>query len=527
MTKYCLLILLCILAIKSSGQEISELNNYVLDKDKNAVDKELEKIKEAGELTQEANNYYNEALELQSDYELDEKTLQKEITKAESKALSTQMQADKLYSGAYQSLYEICRRNIEASNTITYGDPESYITAAEEMMNNASLKRKEASGVNNPYEKAALLNDAAGMENAAIENMVLAFKAQSGETISLPQEEELADDYYNDQEQEDSYEQEDYKSSNIDQISENLAIDQAVIQKYDAYIEDESIPEPIMVTRAGAVGVSEVSVEEARTILHQHATGDIYATYGEPVYPETIPADKDSLIAEIPQDYIEPAGETTIPETFYKEDFSEKEVGMHSREVFDISAASQSSGVRFMVQLAASRIPITRTQMRAIYPGNLTVEVIREENWYKYRITGFRLFTNANRIAVHSGVRDAWVIATNDGITISLQEAREMTRVVEADVKRRGRGVIENKIDFYVQVMASKVRLSEDEIKSVCRHSPNCREIIEEGWFKYQIYAGTDYQQAMALRNGIPGKAFVVAYEAGSKQNLYKAIHNK
>jgi len=389
------------------------------------------------------------------------------------------------------------------------------------MMNNASLKRKEASGVNNPYEKAALLNDAAGMENAAIENMVLAFKAQWGEAISFPQDEELADDYYNDQEQED------HKSSDIDQISENLAIDQTVIQKYDDYIEDESIPEPIMVTRAGAVGVSEISVEEARTILHQHATGDIYATYSKPVYSETIPADQDSLIAEIPQDYIEPVGETTIPEAFYEEEISEKEVGMHSREVFDISAVSQSSGVRFMVQLAASRIPITRTQMRAIYPGSLTIEVIREENWYKYRITGFRLFTNANRIAVHSGVRNAWVIATNDGMTIGLLEAREMTRVVEADVKRHGRDIIENKIDFYVQVMASKVRLSEDEIKSVCRHSANWREIIEEGWFKYQIYAGTDYQQAVTLRNGIPGRAFVVAYEAGSKQNLYKAIHNK
>jgi len=106
-TKYCLLILLCILAIKSSGQEISELNNYILGKDKNAVDKALEKIKEAGELTQEANNYYNEALELQSDYELDEKTLQKKIAKAENNALSAQMQADKIYSGAYQSLRQI------------------------------------------------------------------------------------------------------------------------------------------------------------------------------------------------------------------------------------------------------------------------------------------------------------------------------------------------------------------------------------------------------------------------------------
>jgi hypothetical protein len=98
---------------------------------------------------------------------------------------------------------------------------------------------------------------------------------------------------------------------------------------------------------------------------------------------------------------------------------------------------------------------------------------------------------------------------------------------MEADVKRQGRKIIENEADFYVQVMASRVRISEDEMNFICGNSTNCREIIEESWFKYQVFSGTNYQEALSLKNKIPGKAFIVAYKGGMKQNLYKAIHNK
>ncbi len=521
---YIFLIILYLSSLTVHGQSLINLQDYVVEKDKSEVTKAIDKIKQADELTREANDYYNEALELQSNYELDEKTLQKKLDKAESKALSTQMEADKIYSSAYQSLYEISINNLEASNTISYGDPEIYIKTAEEMMENASLKRKEASRTDNPYEQAAMLNDAAGMENTAIENMIFAFKAQSGEAVVSSQEDQAAEEYSDYEETEYSYAEEDSYSDDVNQISENLAVDQAVVQKYDDYVSDESIPDPIMVTGAGVVGVSEVSVDEARDVLHRSVTGDIYATYSgnEALEPET----QDSVTSPDTQEYIE-----ATEEVYYAEDQPYQEYSppisesVQSREAYDISAVTQSTGVRFMVQLAASRIPITRAQMRAIYKGNLTIEVIKDGSWYKYRITGFRIFSEANRVANQSGVRSAWVLAANDGNLINLVEAREMTRVLEADVKRRGKGEIEN--DFYIQVMASKVRLSEDEMQSVCGYSGSCREIIEEGWFKYQVYSGTDYQATLTLKNKIPGKSFIVAYKAGAKQNLYKAINNK
>ena len=522
-----LIIMLCFWTLTVQGQDLIDLQNYVVEKDKSAVNKAIDKIKEADELTREANDYYNEALELQSNYELDEKTLQKELNKAESKALSAQMDADKIYSSAYQSLYDISVRNLEASSTISYGDPDIYIKTAEEMMENASSKRKEAMNTDNPYEQAAMLNDAAGMENTAIENMIFAFKAQSGEAIVTSQEDQAAEEYSDYQETEYSYTQDESYSEDINQISENLAVDQSVVKKYDNYVSDPSIPDPILVTSAGVVGVSEVTVDEARRVLHRSVTGDIYATYSDEESSE--PETQDSIV---PSPDIEEYVETTTEEEYYPEEqYNEYSPpvteSVQAREAYDISAVKQSTGVRFMVQLAASRIPITRAQMRAIYKGDLPIEVFKEDDWYKYRITGFRLFSEANQVAVQSGVRSAWVVASNNGNPVSLVEAREMTRVLEADVKRRGKGAIENGNDFYIQVMASKVRISEDEMQSICGYSGNCREIIEESWFKYQIFSGTDYQATLELKNKIPGKSFIVAYKSGAKQNLYKAIHNK
>lgn len=522
---YSLLTILCLWNYNAEGQSLNDLQNYVTDKDKSAVSKSIDKIKQADELTREANEYYNEALELQSNYELDEKTLQKQLDKAEGKALSTQMQADKIYSSAYQSLYELSVKNLEASSTISYGDPEIYIKTAEEMMENASLKRKEALGTDNPYEQAAMLNDAAGMENTAIENMIFAFKAQSGEAIVPTVDDQVAEEYTEYQEPEYSYTEETSYQEEITQVNENLAVNQTVVKKYDDYVSDESIPDPIMVSGAGVVGVSEVSVDEARKVLHRSVSGDIYATYSEPEAVE--PEPQDSMIYPETQEYVEPAQEEYYPEEQYTEYSPPVTESVQTREAYDISAVTQSTGVRFMVQLAASRIPITRPQMKAIYKGSMTIEVVREDDWYKYRITGFRLFSEANRVAKQSGVRSAWVLAANDGNPVNLVEAREMSRVLEADVKRRGKGAIENGNDFYVQVMASKVRISENEMQSICGYSGNCREIIEESWFKYQVFAGTDYQAALSLKSQIPGKSFIVAYKDGAKYNLYKAIHNK
>lgn len=540
------IILLLISEMSALSQTFSVLYDFVDNKQKKSIDKALKDLSEAGKLTQEANDYYNEALALQSNYELDEKTLQKKLAQAEEKAVSLQIKADKLYASAYESLYELCQEVLNQS-VVSYGEIDNLKNAASDMMNNAAIKREEAKDNKNAYEKAALLNDAAGFEAAAIDNLILAIQIQNGVAPSEPTQ-TYTEEPYAETPTVSTYEQPgtyDYSAS-VDQKSENLAIDQNRIEKYQEYLNDPTVPEPIVINRSGIVGVDDISVENARNIFHNYHMGSDYTFSQKYSYTpdmQTTIEDSISQLALLDQesqvtDYgatKDVETENKIPDvskdyesedrTKYKEQTLYTESRKDIRAAYDLSSIPQASDINFMVQVAASRVPLNRAQLWAIFPGNFTVEVMQEDEWYKYRVTGFRLYSEANRVALESGVRDAWVVSYQQGKSLNLVEAREMTRVMETDVKRYGRKKLENPTDFYVQVVASRIRLSEDQISQFCGTINLCREVIEEGWFKYQLYAGNEYSKAVALKDQIGGDSFVVAYERGTKVNLHKATN--
>lgn len=536
------------------AQNLQPLLELVSEKDRKDTEKALEKLSEAGELTKEANDTYNEALALQSNYELDEKTLQKELSKTEDKALKLQIKADKLYAEAYQSLHEICKKTL-AEASVSYGETGNLESDADDMMEQAVQKRAAAENAINTYEKAALLNEAASLEGAAIDNLQQALQLQQGVT-PMTQETETYDT------DEDLYEpytppETDYVtptetydySSSVVQKSENLAVDQNKIDQYNEYVSDNSIPEPILVNRDGVSGVDDVSVEGARQVFQQ-AHSPEYTPYEETARyetPETTAEDTISTPEDVTETWAyaqEQEYETEEPDTYTQQhtdeyDNRETETGYQqqqqeykaykpeddSRMALDISSTQQVEGVSFVVQVAASRIPLTRSQLYAIYSGRKTVQQVEEGGWYKYRITGFRLFSDANRVAVQSGVKDAYVIAELNNSQLPLPEAKSMTRVLEKNVNSYGRNQIKNGVEYYVQVAASRIRFSENDLMQYCGGEGICREIIEEGWYKYQVYAGNSYAEAQNLKNRVGGDAFIVAYELGTKIELYKAIN--
>jgi hypothetical protein len=67
--------------------------------------------------------------------------------------------------------------------------------------------------------------------------------------------------------------------------------------------------------------------------------------------------------------------------------------------------------------------------------------------------------------------------------------------------------------------------MDENSLGQLCGDVNRCREVIEEGWFKYQIYAGNDYNEARELKSKMRPDAFVVAYIRGAKVKLYDAIN--
>jgi hypothetical protein len=512
------LFMLCV--PKAQTQNWNILYKYFNDNEKTVVDKAIKSINEAGEITQEANAYYSEALKLQSINDSSKQTDQKEQSKLESKAVTQQISGDKLYSNAYKALYELC---IVHLNTLGSQDTGStnYIEKAREMMNQADTKRKEATDIDNPYDKATRLNDATGFENAGIDDMIVAISIAHGDSSSKSLS---AGGQVEDAEVQNKIllsVEKTLNAKDTNSKSEKITVDQDLIQKYGNYVNDMSIPDPMVVNRAGASGMNGFDADQAKNLYQNYETGT--KSPGKDQNNSEIPAENVDSKADATKLVSDKAGNSSNQSINTNTAHSANPDVVNSNDVYDISTPQQNQEVRFMVQIAASRIPLTRAQLWAIYPGNLSVEVIRDANWFKYRITGFRFFSDASMVATESGAKNAWVLSASLGKEINLEKAKDMTRILEAGSKQYK--YITGDIDFFVQVAASRVGLTDEEISNLCHSTNACREIIENGWFKYQVFTGTNYKEAIRLRKSMSIKSFVVAYKDGTKINLYQAIH--
>lgn len=82
-----------------------------------------------------------------------------------------------------------------------------------------------------------------------------------------------------------------------------------------------------------------------------------------------------------------------------------------------------SEKIIFKVQIAAHTIPLTDEYLKTIYRGNIPVQTILEENWYKYQIGIFEDFKEAQKVLEECGVKKAFIAPYQGGKKISLKEA--------------------------------------------------------------------------------------------------------
>lgn len=494
------------------GQEYQGLYTLLPTKAHKDLDKVFLDLDKANVLIQEANDHYQMALSLQSDTQLEEQDRVKRIAGHEKDAVKLHIKADKLYAKANEQLFKICFEQIEENSATAMNED---VTSAQTLMNDAQVKRGDAGSTNNPYQKAALLNEAAEMERNAIENLILVMQGKSVQ--ALPPVTDLSE--YSDLAQESPAST--YSVSNVSPSNQNVVLNNEQIAMYEAYVSDPSRPDPFIYDPRYVTSDDSLRMEVIR---------EFFSAYNQYGNDETITAAE--AATEVTQevdisDYAETSPEElTMAATIYsQETATDISVSTKSEETaatvpvaptYEPVKQIFAPGVRFMVQIAASRAPLTRTHLNAILSGNHTVEVVYEDNWYKYRVTGFRLFSEANEFARKSGVDDAWVLSTNEGSYIPLPGAREKTRSLEAEVKVNGLNSIPGFVDYYVQVAAARLPLGDDLRKNLCPDNA-CRMIIEEGWFKYQLYAGTSFQDAAKLIEDLNQKAFIVAYSNGRK----------
>jgi hypothetical protein len=206
---------------------------------------------------------------------------------------------------------------------------------------------------------------------------------------------------------------------------------------------------------------------------------------------------------------------------------SEEVAAQYSQTAADIITSDYDIGLIFRVQIAANRVPLTREQLSRIYKDDYPVEMIEEEGWFKYQILGVRLFSDALRLLRNSQVKGAFITAYDKGVRQNLYIAVKHSRSLEQEVQTYGRKGRLNDIEWHVQVAASRIPLTKNELSRVYRGNRKISLIIEEGWYKYRLKAGTSYSAAKEIKQQCgASKAFIVSYYRAKKVPINRAIND-
>ena len=206
---------------------------------------------------------------------------------------------------------------------------------------------------------------------------------------------------------------------------------------------------------------------------------------------------------------------------------SETVTAQYEKTASDIITSKYDIGLVFRVQIAANRVPLTREQISRIYKDDYPVEMVQEEGWYKYQILGVRLFSDALRVLRNAKVKGAFVIAYDDGIKQNLYIAVKHSKSLEKVVQAHGRKGKLNDIEWHVQVAASRLPLTATNLSRIYRGNRDLSLVIEEGWYKYRLKAGSSYSAAKEIKQqcGVP-RAFIVSYYRAKKVPINKALND-
>lgn len=77
----------------------------------------------------------------------------------------------------------------------------------------------------------------------------------------------------------------------------------------------------------------------------------------------------------------------------------------------------------FKVQIAAHTVPLTEEYLRTIYKGGMKIDLIFEEEWYKYSIGRYRTLNEATETLKKCNVNKAFIIAYQSGKKLTIEEA--------------------------------------------------------------------------------------------------------
>jgi hypothetical protein len=84
--------------------------------------------------------------------------------------------------------------------------------------------------------------------------------------------------------------------------------------------------------------------------------------------------------------------------------------------------------VFFKVQIAAHTQPLSQEYLNLFYKGSLPIDLIYEENWYKYSVGIYNTFEEADATRIEMNIKKAFVVAYCDGKKIPVKDAAELVK---------------------------------------------------------------------------------------------------
>jgi len=187
---------------------------------------------------------------------------------------------------------------------------------------------------------------------------------------------------------------------------------------------------------------------------------------------------------------------------------------------------TKSGDISFKVQIAADRVPLSDNKLREIYKGDKKIYLFEEEGWHKYFVGPYENYTEAVQTRKATGVYDAFIAAYRNEKKLKLWQAIKIWKSYlilspDLDYTSDNSGII----IFKVQIAASRHKLSDIKLQNIYPDLDKISMIEEDGWFKYSLIAGINYNNANTIKKQIQVKgAFVVAYKDGKKLKLSNAI---
>jgi hypothetical protein len=213
--------------------------------------------------------------------------------------------------------------------------------------------------------------------------------------------------------------------------------------------------------------------------------------------------------------------EISLPGIPGQKDQQNLDVNITTAQLMPVTETTNQSvlpGLVFRIQIAASRVPLSVRELQKIYPGKYPVEMIIEDEWYKYQLIGERLFSDALQIIKNITIKGVYIVAYENGNKTNLAVAVRKNKALERTIKEKGRKALLNEIEYHVQLAASRKAMFQDEIERLYNGPEPVYLILEDGWYKYHLKGGNSKETAENLKQGCGIKdAFIVCYIGAEK----------